>query len=130
MFYDIEKGTGTNYNPNPPFADYLENKSMIIEQSTGLTDKNGKEIFEGDVVRMEYPAGYSLLTVRFGQFDNGLDYDDNDSGNGWYVSVVAHCSDDEPDHRIESFGHEGAYSWCKDIEVIGNIHENPELVKP
>ena len=50
MFYNIERGTGET-GGNPPFADYLENKHMIVMQFTGWHDHNGKEVYEGDVIQ-------------------------------------------------------------------------------
>ena len=75
-----------------------------IGQYTGLTDKNGKKIFEGDVVK-----GKDNLV-------NDLEvYGYIDHKNGSFVIVgdfVTH------------------YRWLDyDVEVIGNIHDNPELVK-
>jgi hypothetical protein len=78
----------------------------ILMQFTGLLDKNGKEIYEGDVV-----------------FDccqsPGL------SGNRqvkWYQSGCKFNLDNVLGHSL-SGGCE------KYLEVIGNVHENPELVK-
>ena len=75
-----------------------------IEQSTGLTDRNGTEIFEGDVVRIA------------------------DSVNAWIIwneenasfATRGVISRDDSEHLF------GAPSCC---EVIGNIHENPELLE-
>lgn len=75
-----------------------------IMQYTGLKDKNGKEIFEGDVVEWETPSQYPQRdTVVF--------------GDGMFM-----LKEDE-----ESVFN---YIYCKyNIEVIGNIHENPELLE-
>lgn len=78
-----------------------------IGQYTGLKDKNGKKIFEGDIVKDEYCI-YKVV------------YD----GNGYYVEV---------DKLLKECGTEKGllydFSDYKDIEVIGNIHDNPELLE-
>ena len=74
-------------------------ESTVIEQFTGLLDKNGKEIYEGDIVRC---------------FDN--------SGEKVYDREV-----DFYGFRQEIWGEE--YDGNTRVEVIGNIHENPELWK-
>lgn len=73
-------------------------------QSTGLKDKNGKEIFEGDVVKMVKDV-YSEPT---------------------YYEVVRHRGGA---YRLESKQH-GCELWLRhtDCEVVGNIYENKELL--
>jgi uncharacterized phage protein (TIGR01671 family) len=72
-----------------------------VMQFTGLYDSNGKEIFEGDIVR--------------GAIDCGP------AGSVEATWVVAWTGD----------GYQSSY-WCKDLQfmIIGNIHENPELLEP
>lgn len=77
-----------------------------VGQYTGLTDKNGKRIFEGDIVReiFSYPKTYAV------KFDEGR--------GGWYPFACGDgCGCCETDTISSSF-----------IEVIGNIHDNPELI--
>lgn len=80
-------------------------KNYKLMQSTGLTDKNGKEIFEGDVVKMAKNV-YSEPT---------------------YYEVVRHRGGV---YRIESEQH-GCELWLRhtDCEIAGDIYENPELVE-
>lgn len=82
-----------------------------VGQFTGLTDRNGKRIFEGDIVK-----GRDLLE----QF---REEDANHFGIYGYVS-----------HQDGSFVIVGEvithYRWLDyDLEVIGNIHNNPELLE-
>ncbi|WP_261103716.1 YopX family protein [Streptococcus mitis] len=76
-----------------------------LMQSTGLKDKNGKEIFEGDIVKMSKDV-YSEPT---------------------YYEVVRHRGGA---YRLESKQH-GCELWLRhtDCEVVGNIYENPELLE-
>ena len=76
-----------------------------LMQSTGLKDKNGKEIFEGDIVKMAKDV-YSDLT---------------------YYEIVRHRGGA---YRLESNQH-GCELWLRhtNCEVIGNIYENPELLE-
>lgn len=75
-----------------------DNGKAIIEQFTGLHDRTGKEIYEGDVIKYYY---YNR---------------EDDYGEGQDVVVYSDCAFNvSPNHN-------------KQIEVIGNIHENPELV--
>lgn len=75
--------------------------SETIGQFTGLTDKNGKKIFEGDIVRW--------ITRREDKVIGVIEYSD--------------CS-----FLLLSIGKIYDFSIMKDIEIIGNIHDNPELL--
>lgn len=75
-----------------------------LMQYTGLKDKNGKEIYEGDIIRGT-------------KFNYSPVFDDSE-----YVDAVVEWSKDTPrflPHMLSS----------SPIEVIGNIYENPELLK-
>lgn len=82
-----------------------------VGQFTGMTDKNDKKIFEGDIVKDESGVAYPVVYGLTGFFlkyasphSHGFHYDLLPLSNYWH----AH----------------GAI-----IEVIGNIHDNPELVE-
>jgi uncharacterized phage protein (TIGR01671 family) len=80
-----------------------------IMQFTGLLDKNGKEIFENDVVLV---WGQSKAKVIYRQSGFCLEWNDDSNIDllGWY-----------------SFKR-GVSSVPSDFEIIGNIYENPELI--
>lgn len=86
---------------------------IVLMQSTELTDKNDKEIFEGDVVTDGYTTGdiKNHPTLGFYMVD--------DNGTERWFSDNATIEDFEEDvetaHKI--------------LEIIGNIYKNPELVE-
>ncbi len=77
-------------------------QSNFLMQYTGLVDKNGKEIYEGDIVKGD--AGICII-----------EWNEVDTDRSWELAVG---------FRI-SFGMTSQSSKC---EVIGNIYENPELL--
>jgi uncharacterized phage protein (TIGR01671 family) len=78
-----------------------------VGQYTGLTDKNGTKIFEGDI----------------------LDFSDRSDGDGYGV-VVYDTNETEFGIVYDSiYEGLGRHYYSKDIEVIGNIYDNPELLK-
>ena len=80
-----------------------------VMQYTGLKDKNGKEIYEGDIVS----GGFGIPPVGVRSV---VEYD----GSAFIVRTEKH----NPKQATLKTAIE-----CLDIEVIGNIHENPELAE-
>lgn len=71
-----------------------------IGECTGLKDKNCKLIFEGDIVKNRYNKG----VIIYGEWNCGCCYD----VYGWTIDILGDM------HYVE---------------IIGNIHDNPELLK-
>ena len=74
-----------------------EDRDIILMQYTGLKDKNGKEIYEGDIVSLYFRGENGVVTIR-----NFIEDTSHLSGKLGYGDT--------------------------ECEVIGNIHENPELL--
>lgn len=88
----------------------LDSERAIIEQYTGLKDKNGKEIYEGDI-------------VRYGRHLSGIIPPES------LTAVVKWWSGEEEYYPCcTSSGFSLPFSE-DGYEVIGNIHENPELLE-
>ena len=107
------------------------NQCYLMEY-TGLTDRNGKEIYEGDIVsRFGQDVNGEKIESRhpicFGSYDNGESYDDWVGGNGWYLGQELFFRAD----KREPGGCESEVTDLidpTDFEIIGNIYENPELM--
>ena len=90
-----------------------------VGQCTGLKDKNGKLIFEGDVVKAD---GY-IFIVQFGKC-GGVANDENYGYMGYYLDGFDSITKD-----ALRLGLRNDICYFTDIEVIGNIHDNPELLE-
>lgn len=99
-------------------------EDLVLMQSTGLKDKNGKEIFEGDILEIQ---GIKMI-VKFGSYKYletsknnghilGVLYD----GLGFYVECINAADSD----NISPFEPE----TLKNSRIIGNIYENQELLE-
>src|SRR5690554_736873 len=82
-------------------------EEVELMEFTGLKDKNGKEIYEGDIVRFHYKTGvYKIGIVVW-----------NDLFGSWDID----CSD--------FVSYKSLKQYKSVSEVIGNIYENPELLE-
>lgn len=106
-----------------------------IGQYTGLTDKNGKKIFKGDIIKIcDYQIGQVVYTNgAFGIYTSSLiDWDYLDSE----IETITGCDNKPYFCRNDYFCSFWELMWnynqegnsCDVVEVIGNIHDNPELL--
>lgn len=88
------------------------NSELVFQQFTGLEDKNGKEIYEGDILRFyknkPYQADYEVYWEKYGFSLISAKRDGDDFGV--YTKDLHFFKRDKP-------------------EIIGNIFENPELLE-
>lgn len=81
----------------------LEIIPETVGQYTGLTDKNGMKIFEGDILTIENEGVYAAIKY-------------NESNAAFYVE-----DEDHEDYLGEA--------WETDVVIIGNIHDDPDMVE-
>lgn len=100
---------------------YYPLDEVILMQSTGLLDKNGKEIFERDVVRIDVQIdlanGWSIT--------GPIEWNNKEAawqGNFKRSWLHEHPKENEPNEIWSG-------SFWKGCEIVGNIYENPEMVK-
>ena len=101
-------GTGENGEWKELFDIYVGEVELM--QYTGLKDKNGNEIYEGDIITTDLERPYLIVEYRNGAF-------------------MLNCNDGLEDYYDIFFGtSEEPKEVYKYGEVIGNIYENPELM--
>ena len=102
IFPDLGAMKIRQFEPDRPECNDYEIDPETVGQYTGLTDKNGTKIFEGDILTIENEGVYAAIKY-------------NESNAAFYVE-----DEDHEDYLGEA--------WETDVIIIGNIHDNPELL--
>jgi uncharacterized phage protein (TIGR01671 family) len=107
------------YNPAVKYYDgSYEIHDFPLMQYTGLKDKNGKEIYEGDIIKIQGKIDPSHYEKEF--LTEQVEWVD---GMGCW-NITTHMLYNALGQTLEN-----KYAMRSELTVIGNIYENPELLK-
>lgn len=109
----------TEFDEYKPMYGYMSRDEVVALQFTGIKDKNSVLVFEKDIVKQSYRNGFAFYEIIHHEH-----------------SIVAKFRDDMKYDYVIGLSEHGDFkgitlsslSGCT-IEVIGNIYENPELLK-
>ena len=109
LFFDSDTNTITGTDDYASDGSVHTDKCTVIMEYTGLKDKNGVEIYEGDIVKAKAHGEYSESSC-IGKiiYSDGVAYQVVDKGNSCGLSL--------------------AWGGWESFEIIGNIYQNPELL--
>lgn len=125
------KGRRTRLTRKTPYGEkyyyYIYELKQLIDpetvgQFTGLTDKNGKKIFEGDILNNEWCFAYGNSVVKFGTYktlDMTAEYQQGHLG--FHLEHTHEVDKRSMRMDLMFFANKG--------EIVGNIHDNPEFLK-
>lgn len=129
------KGNYYIHERGKPIVSYVPPMAAFgtVGEWTGLKDKNGKKIFEGDIVRYAYLDEYRCYLESL---ESPEDYEGCNFDNMWTIDVVVYCINiGYPAFDLN--GHDWEVNGLSNLsesteyyfEVIGNVHDNPELLE-
>lgn len=100
--------SGIEYWKTPYDLQSIHANYINVMQSTGLKGKNGVEIYEGDIVLFTIEDGFDYVYGKPGRINLSLQ---------WGAGVRASSGGNYPLRK------------CREVRIIGNIYENPELLE-
>ena len=103
LYFDSEE---VQYKDEVGVLRFIKFENTILMQSTGLVDKEGTEVFEGDILHHQIQTEYTFI----------VKYDEDNAR--WYGDGLSRT------YRIDLMKHFMQY-----YKVLGNIYENPELLE-
>ena len=103
--FDVDEGYLNGLDGNHAYI--VDPKTVC--QYTGLKDKNGRKIFEGDIIKDDWRKCYKVIY------------------NLKSCAFMAYCSN--PPNEYDTGLYRMGEAWCDSIEVIGTIFDNPELLE-
>ena len=106
LYNGIDWGGGMNSMVGPARYELM--------QFTGLKDKNGKEIYEDDIVSSPRHPGLATISYCNAAFRVFCEQ------NGWIAEILEENTGASEEDELDS----------DELIIVGNIHENPELLKP
>lgn len=106
------------FRSKKPFVKGFAVDPSTVGQYTGLIDKNGTPIYEGDIIKVNYTVKYA-------------DRDKQDEEHT--ATTIVYWNDFRASFALEfhKYANDDLYRFVRDkyAEVIGNIHDNPELLE-
>lgn len=120
------------YANNDNAIRFIKLENIIIMQSTGLKDKNGKEIFEGDILKFNDEWNDYCYEGYVDGSTEGINYVEIERETTCFAFGKTKISDSSLFYLIRD-EHLSFEELIKDedfeFEIIGNIYENPELLE-